>query len=119
MALTKTSNNWQRTPGLNLLYSILLNEIGYIYNAFGTSKPLDKLKDYDTLSLKLLTDDYQYKTKVNQYLTKTVGNIVKPIFDENFIPFFGNFMVKPPFNENNFVSTRELLLLIGKIFILI
>ena len=41
------------------------------------------------------TDDYQYKTKVNQYLTKTVGNIVKPIFDENFIPFFGNFMVKP------------------------
>jgi hypothetical protein len=43
---------------LPLIYSCILNEIGFIYNAFGQNiNDLDKLKDYDTLVLKLL-DDY-------------------------------------------------------------
>ena len=43
---------------LPIIYSLLLNEIGYMFNAFGTNiSPLSKLKDYDTLVLKLL-DDY-------------------------------------------------------------
>ena len=62
---------------LPILYSMLLNEIGFVFNAFNAfnknknknsdaridantcikPKPLDKLKDYDTLVLKLL-DDY-------------------------------------------------------------
>ena len=61
---------------LPILYSILLNEIGYIYNAFGTSKPLDKLKDYDTLSLKLLTDDYQYMNRFDDDFIKEQSFII-------------------------------------------
>jgi hypothetical protein len=42
---------------LPIIYSIILNEIGFDFNAFGnTINPLDKLKDYDTLVLKLLYD---------------------------------------------------------------
>ena len=45
---------------LPILYSTILNEIGFLFNAFNKDieiKPLDKLKDYDTLVVKLL-DDY-------------------------------------------------------------
>ena len=42
---------------LPILYSILLNDLAFEYNVFGKNiKPLDKLKDYDTLELKLLHD---------------------------------------------------------------
>ena len=44
---------------LPIIYSLLLNDIGYMFNAFGTNNNLlNKLKDYDTLVLKLL-DDYE------------------------------------------------------------
>ena len=44
---------------LPILYSIILNEIGFEFNAFGKNNNLlDKLKDYDTLELQLL---YDYK----------------------------------------------------------
>ena len=42
---------------LPIIYSLILNEIGFDFNAFGNNiNPLDKLKDYDTLKLKLLHD---------------------------------------------------------------
>jgi ectoine hydroxylase-related dioxygenase (phytanoyl-CoA dioxygenase family) len=77
----------------NIIPDSKIDEISKFYDA---ETPNNAKQIFTTF----FTDDYQYKTKVNQYLTKTLGAIIKPIFDENFIPFFGNFMVKPPFNEN-------------------
>ena len=53
---------------LPIIYSILLNQIGFEYNAFGKDiNPLDKLKDYDTLVLKLL-DDYVETHVDNEFI---------------------------------------------------
>ena len=41
---------------LPILYSIILNELGFLFNAFRIPIPLDKLKDYDTFALNLLSD---------------------------------------------------------------
>ena len=53
---------------LPILYSILLNDLGFKYNAFGKDiNPLDKLKDYDTLDLKLL-HDYNETDTDNEFI---------------------------------------------------
>ena len=53
---------------LPLIYSFILNEIGFIFNAFGSNiNHLDKLKDYDTLVLKLL-DDYNETHYNNEFI---------------------------------------------------
>jgi hypothetical protein len=53
---------------LPLIYSFILNEIGFIYNAFGPdTNQIDKLKDYDTLVLKLL-DDYNETDNETEFI---------------------------------------------------
>jgi hypothetical protein len=63
---------------LPIIYSIILNEIGFKFNAFNKNssiqsdmstykKPLEKLKDYDTLVLKLL-DDYNETETDNEFI---------------------------------------------------
>ena len=48
---------------LPILYSILLNDLGFKYNPFGKDiNPLDKLKDYDTLELKILHEYHETHT---------------------------------------------------------
>ena len=51
---------------LPILYSLILNEIGFEFNALN-KKPLDKLKDYDTLVLKIL-DDYIETHTDNEFM---------------------------------------------------
>ena len=57
---------------LPIIYAILLSQIGYQYNPFGKKKescfnPLTKLKDCDTLVLKLL-DDYDETHTDNEFI---------------------------------------------------
>ena len=60
---------------LPILYSILLNALGFEYNAFGKDiKPLDNLKDYDTLELKLL-DEYN-ETHTDSEFIKEVSMLI-------------------------------------------
>jgi len=67
---------------LPMIYSLVLNNIGYIFNAFGnTINPLNKLKDYDTLVLKLLDDyvetetDYEFIREKSFIIGYQSGNI--------------------------------------------
>ena len=55
---------------LPILYSFILNEIGFLFNPFNKNidiNPFDKLKDYDTLVLKLL-DDYNETHYNNEFI---------------------------------------------------